>query len=604
MDLESEKTVQDALDRAKLGRTTIIIAHRLSTIRNADLIVAMASGKVVEMGTHDELMELHGVYYDLVLRQTNKQEKQENIVVTEDNVKESIIQPSFKEPRKQSKKLDHVNAAYDTTYEKIDHSTNDNTYDKIAVTQETHLDSTQQTSKGLFKLERKIWSLHKPETGYIIFGTIAQAINGATFPVVSLIFCEIYNIFAELDPKTQETLSLNMMGYILGIAVAGFIATISYNYGFIVASSRLTKRIRSEMFYGMLRQEVAFHDQEENRSSVLATRLAASVPLCKGLTIDYISLISQGLSGVGVAVIVALILNWKLALVMMVFVPVSFVCGTISARASMNTNMKGQSSVEEAGKLTTECVENIKTLVSLGREEYFHEQFKKIFKRKFKENLALLHVQAFFYGLTNSLLFFVQATAFGYGFQLMKNDNLGVTDLYRIYSTMTFSSMILGRVFSQMPDKNKASDAAKGAFKIIDRTPKIDSMSDEGLKPSNFVGEIQFHDVHFKYPTRDNKILKGLNLRVNPYETTALVGQSGCGKSTTIQLLLRFYDVDKGKITIDGIDIRDLNIKWLRSQIGLVSQEPVLFNCSIFENICFGDVDRNDVNIYFIFLID
>jgi ABC-type multidrug transport system fused ATPase/permease subunit len=162
---------------------------------------------------------------------------------------------------------------------------------------------------------------------------------------------------------------------------------------------------------------------------------------------------------------------------------------------------------------------------------------------------------------------------------------------------MTFSSMILGRVFSQMPDKNKAYDAAKAAFEIIERVPKIDSMSDAGIIPNKFEGKIEFHDVHFKYQTRDNKILKGLNLQVNPNETTALVGQSGCGKSTIIQLLLRFYDVDKGKITLDGIDIKDLNIKWLRSQIGLVSQEPVLFNCSIYENICFGDVDRDNVSI-------
>ena len=444
-------------------------------------------------------------------------------------------------------------------------------------------------------------------------GTAGQLVNGAVFPVVSLIFCEIYTIFADADPKVQERESIKMMGIIMGISVAGLIATIAYNYGFIVATARLTKRLRSKMFYAFLKQEVGYFDVDENRSSVLATRLAASVPLCKGLTIDYISLIAQGLSGVGVAVVVALILNWKLALVMMVFVPVSFFCGTISSRASMNTNVKGQSTVEEAGKfpififflskfynfkgkLTTECVENIKTLVSLGKEEYFHETFKRIFLRKFKENLALLHVQAFFYGLTNSLLFFVQATAFGYGFQLLKGGELNVTDLYRIYSTMTFSSMILGRVFSQMPDKNKASDAAKAAFDIIERVPKIDSMSDAGVIPNKFEGKIEFHDVQFKYPTRDNKILKGLNLHVNSNETTALVGQSGCGKSTTIQLLLRFYDVDNGKITLDGIDIKDLNIKWLRSQIGLVSQEPVLFNCSIYENICFGDVDRENVN--------
>jgi ATP-binding cassette, subfamily B (MDR/TAP), member 1 len=610
LDLESEKIVQDALDKAKLGRTTIIIAHRLTTIRNADLIVAISNGRVAEIGTHDELMELHGVYYDLVLRQTNKHEKTEHIEIPDNEVNHAKLTASSNE--KPFNKLEFTNAAFNNSDEKIDfqkpNEININS-NKLLTNQQLVVNNSKN-----FRLEKLLWSFNMPEKWYILLGTVSQLVNGAVFPVVSLVFCEIYNIFADPNPKVQERESLKMMGIIMGISVAGLIATIAYNFGFIIATARLTKRIRSKMFSAFLKQEVGFFDIDENRSSVLATRLAASVPLCKGLTIDYISLISQGISGVGVAVVVALILNWKLALVMMVFVPVSFVCGTISSRASMNTNVKGQSTVEEAGlkysfiifknnslkfwflgKLTTECVENIKTLVSLGKEEYFYGTFKKIFLRKFKKNLALLHVQALFYGLTNSLLFFVQATAFGYGFQLLK-EGLNVTDLYRIYSTMTFSSMILGRVFSQMPDKNKAYDAAKAAFEIIERVPKIDSMSDAGIIPNKFEGKIEFHDVHFKYQTRDNKILKGLNLQVNPNETTALVGQSGCGKSTIIQLLLRFYDVDKGKITLDGIDIKDLNIKWLRSQIGLVSQEPVLFNCSIYENICFGDVDRENVS--------
>jgi ATP-binding cassette subfamily B (MDR/TAP) protein 1 len=576
LDFESEKIVQDALDKAKLGRTTIIIAHRLSTIRNADLIVAMANGKVSEMGTHDELMNIQGIYYELVMRQTKEADK-----VPE----KEVVEPEQDEP------VESVNVVVD----KFDDDFSDNDDDVTVVSvNKTTVKKKRRCGKPL-KLERLIWSMNKPEAGYIILGTIAQLVNGASFPVVALIFSEIYTIFAMLDAHKQEMESLKYMGIIIGIAIAGFISTIAFNYGFTVAGARLTKRIRSKMFTSMLRQEVAWHDIEENRSSILATRLAASVPLVKGLTVDWLNLISQGLSGVGVAIIVALILNWKLALVMLTFVPVNFISGMISARASLNTSVKGQSTIEEAGKLTTECVENIKTLVSLGREDYFHEQFKTIFKRKFKRSLALLHVQAVFYAITNSLLFFVQATAFGYGFQLIKYENLTVSNLYRIYATLTFSSMILGRVFSQMPDKKKASDAARAAFRIIHRIPKIDSMSEDGLKPSTVKGEIQFHDVHFKYPTRDNKILRGLNLKVNSNETTALVGQSGCGKSTTIQLLLRFYDVDKGKITLDGVDIKDLNIKWLRAQIGLVSQEPVLFNCSIYDNICFGDVSRDDI---------
>ena len=102
-------------------------------------------------------------------------------------------------------------------------------------------------------------------------------------------------------------------------------------------------------------------------------------------------------------------------------------------------------------------------------------------------------------------------------------------------------------------------------------------------------GLIAVHDVNFKYPARPNVlVLQGLNLSVSPGNTLALVGPSGCGKSTVVSLIERFYDPTGGCLTIDGISLRDLNIRWLRSQIGIVSQEPVLFDTSIAENIRYG----------------
>jgi ABC-type multidrug transport system fused ATPase/permease subunit len=121
-------------------------------------------------------------------------------------------------------------------------------------------------------------------------------------------------------------------------------------------------------------------------------------------------------------------------------------------------------------------------------------------------------------------------------------------------------------------------------------------LSEEGLKPEQLFGEIEFRNVHFRYPNRPHiKVLNGFNLKVQNGQTNALVGSSGCGKSTTISLLLRFYDIESGTITIDGNNIRSLNINWLRSKIGLVSQEPTLFNTTVYDNICYGDVTRDEV---------
>ena len=115
---------------------------------------------------------------------------------------------------------------------------------------------------------------------------------------------------------------------------------------------------------------------------------------------------------------------------------------------------------------------------------------------------------------------------------------------------------------------------------------------------STFEGNIEFHNVWFRYPTRKTDwVLKGLNLKINRNETVALVGESGCGKSTIVSLILRFYDVNHGKITIDGIDIKDYNLKQLRHAMSLVMQEPTLFNYSILENILYGEVNATNSEV-------
>lgn len=138
-----------------------------------------------------------------------------------------------------------------------------------------------------------------------------------------------------------------------------------------------------------------------------------------------------------------------------------------------------------------------------------------------------------------------------------------------------------------------AVSSAKGAaykiFEVIDRVPDIDPDSEEGLRLDNLKGSIEFKNVHFKYPTRpDIVILKDLNLKINPGQTVAFVGPSGSGKSTSIQLVQRFYDALSGQVLIDGHPIQDINVRWLRQQIGVVSQEPVLFNMTVRQNLLMG----------------
>jgi ATP-binding cassette subfamily B (MDR/TAP) protein 1 len=145
---------------------------------------------------------------------------------------------------------------------------------------------------------------------------------------------------------------------------------------------------------------------------------------------------------------------------------------------------------------------------------------------------------------------------------------------------------------------NTARAAAASIYSIIDRQSEIDSLSFEGLHPSKMMGNISFKNVFFNYPSRkDVPILRGLSLDIKQGKCVALVGSSGCGKSTCIQLIQRFYDPDSGTVEVDGIDVKDLNIGWLRDNIGIVGQEPVLFDCTIKQNIAYANTDATDEEI-------
>lgn len=167
-----------------------------------------------------------------------------------------------------------------------------------------------------------------------------------------------------------------------------------------------------------------------------------------------------------------------------------------------------------------------------------------------------------------------------------------------VFFSVMMGSMALGQAGQQFATIGTALGAAASLYEVIDRVPEIDAYSEEGVKPEKISGRIKIENVEFTYPTRpDVQVLKDVSLEAQPGQTIALVGSSGCGKSTIIQLLQRFYNPDAGKIYIDDIPIADFNIKYLRQLVGVVSQEPNLFNTSIEQNIRYGrsDVDSESI---------
>lgn len=199
-------------------------------------------------------------------------------------------------------------------------------------------------------------------------------------------------------------------------------------------------------------------------------------------------------------------------------------------------------------------------------------------------------------GVTNSLVFIAMAIAFLVGGIIIDKGLFGLDfeKIMIVFNCVLFGAQSVGQASSMMPDYAKARLSVVKLFELFDRVPKIDNCdSTSGTKLEEIDNEIKFKDVEFAYPTRPEvKVLNKFNITIKKGQKIALVGSSGCGKSTITQLLERFYDPDTGDILINEHKSTSLNLHWLRSQMGIVSQEPILFDTSIADNIAYGDNSR------------
>jgi ABC-type multidrug transport system fused ATPase/permease subunit len=260
------------------------------------------------MGTHDELLSKKGVYYRSV-RSKEKATKVEN--------NDKPFEERFEQSDDDELGILEVEKKNEPTM------LTENEKAPKEISKFKHLIFKLNPCR-IFKYEAKLLRMQRNELLWLIIGTISQIINGIVYPLIAMLFCEIDVIFGTPDPDEQVRLSLQYMYIIFGLSVVNGASILEHNYAFGEAGARLTKRLRVKVFECLLRQEIGFHDLDENKSSVLTTKLATSAPLCKGMSSDKLSLLSQGFAGVGFSLITAFILNWKLSLVMSVFIPVSF----------------------------------------------------------------------------------------------------------------------------------------------------------------------------------------------------------------------------------------------------------------------------------------
>ena len=584
LDTESERVVQEALDdlMTKTKRTTIVVAHRLSTIRNADKIAVVDAGAIVEQGTFDELMAIgaDGWFHKLAQRAQKKDNDEEapssaghSCLPIEGTPVLEADSPASPESAKGEIGVELSQAA--------------------ATTGKETLTAAEKEEEEVPDFSGRVRSMHdKEDTPYFVLGTFGALLVGGANPAIGLVFVKCMWIFYDSNPNTVRSEGYLWSGLMGGIALCQVIGDIFRFYGFGLPGEKLTVKLRDMYYRAVLRQEIGWHDLKDNAPGIVTAQLASEVNLIQALSGETLGKLVLSLCTIIVAFALAFGYGYVwITLVALAMVPV-MMSGMAVELALLSGGDAADSSkgVEgEAGRIVGEVVNSIRTVASFTLERPFMERFEASTEAHLAEVMPDEAWKGAIMGYSQGSLFACFAFLYWFGGKMVAD---GHTDLGGMFIPIFCMFMIaagLGAAETGATDTAKAAIAARRVFEVVDRESKINFEDEGGETLASIEGRIVLENVHFSYPSRpDTKVCNGYSLEVEAGTTVALVGASGSGKSTAIQLVERFYDPDEGTVSLDGTDLRKLNVKWLREQIGLVGQEPVLFGGTIAENIAYA----------------
>ncbi|KAI0282942.1 P-loop containing nucleoside triphosphate hydrolase protein [Russula brevipes] len=560
LDTQSEGVVQNALDKAAAGRTTITIAHRLSTIKDADCIHVIGDGVVLESGKHDGLLSNQGGPYARLVAAQRLREAQERIDIDDEDVNEQSSQ-------------------------KVVEGSSD--IEKAAL-EEIPLGRTQgqgptkrEKEYSMFYLFKRMGRINKAEWKGYLFGFLFAIATGCVYPAFGIVWAQGVTGFSDESPRERRHAGdRNALWRVIPVAfIVAILAMLSIglqNYLFSSSASSLSRKLRSLTLRAVLRQDIEYFDQDEHNSGAIVSNLSGGPQKIYGLAGVTLGAIIQAFATLAAGLTIGLIFIWKIGLVGLACVPFVMSTGYIRLRVIFLKDQVNKKAHADSAQVACEAAGAIRTVA-----KSLEEPLRRSNRTAFWSNLM--------FSLSQSFSFFTIALTFWYGSRLVSFQEFTPKQFFTGLMGTLFGAIQAGNVFAYVPDVSSAHGAASDIIELLDARPEIDSESTEGKVLQDVKGHIRLQDVHFRYPTRPGvRVLRGLNISVEPGTYVALVGASGSGKSTVVQLVERFYDPLSGTIFIDDEPISELNVQEYRKHFALVSQEPTLYAGTIRFNVLLG----------------
>ena len=457
--------------------------------------------------------------------------------------------------------------------------------------------------------------LEPKEWIFLILGIIGALVAGGSMPFLFYLGSDIMSnagnsgelknvnvppqikemIIKAKKESIRSSMNLNIKRYLI-VGAISFVFSFMSGFCWHYVGNKCSYNFKKRYFTLLLSQEQGWFDSYNTYE--LANKVQAQIEeVEQGIGIQ-VGLLLSGIFQFIVGFIVAFIRSWKVSLIMLSLTPIVFLIFYFLHKTLRRGIIIGRKTWESAGGLAEEIIYNIKTVASFANFEYELKRFNEKVDISWRIGLINAYKLAFFNGLIIFILYLCLFICITVGRTLVKKDYNPVEgrDLLGgdVYAAAVCVLIGFGTVAKIAPNIKRIQDscaASSDYFNLYKRKPQMDySQSIQRPPSSEIQGRIEFRNVNFSYPSdQEHKlILSNLNLMFEPGKKVALVGESGCGKSTIVNLIERLYDVTGGQLLIDGIDIKNYDIEYLRNFIGYVQQEPVLFNTSIRENIIFG----------------
>ncbi|CAG8419380.1 unnamed protein product [Penicillium salamii] len=426
----------------------------------------------------------------------------------------------------------------------------------------------------------------------LVVSTLCAMAAGAALPLFTILFGSLATSFQKIMQDTvsydsfYHDLTKNVL-YFVYLGIGEFVTVYISTVGFIYTGEHITQKIRENYLQAILRQNIAYFDKLG--AGEVTTRITADTNLIQDGISEKVGLTLTALATFVTAFIVAYIKYAPLAGICTSTIVALVVIMGGGSRFIVKFSKLSLESYGAGGTVAEEVISSIRNATAFGTQEKLAQQYEVHLAKAERWGMRLQMALGVMVGGMMGIMFLNYGLGFWMGSRFLVQHKVDVGHVLTILMAILIGSFALGNVSPNGQAFTNAVAAAAKIFATIDRTSPLDPTSEEGIILDHVEGHIEFRNVKHIYPSRPEvTIMQDVSLAMPAGKTTALVGPSGSGKSTVVGLVERFYLPVGGQVFLDGHDIQTLNLRWLRQQISLVSQEPVLFGTSIFKNIRHG----------------